>query len=299
MTLTAPRHAWHLVAAALVLGAAVPLASAQSTPPASTPSTAPASNPAKDLPNAKDLIRAHKDAIGGVKNIDQLNSIAAKVSLPGPMGDSTVMDLKSDSHGAFNLTQHIAGVEIVVGTDGKLGWMKNPMMGEDYRLLEKADIEQITQQLKLFSYWLVLKPEDNFKEMTTVDQTEFHGTQAYKVKMETKQEGEPEQYWYFGVESKRLLGMQFVQETAMGSATMTFVPDDWQTVENLQLYMKINVEQPGGEVPVTYNEVTLNKVDHSVFAPPEEVKELAAKKDQPESQPATAPSSTPATQPGH
>jgi zinc protease len=263
------------------------------TPPSSQPTSKPASVPAADLPKAMDLIHSFHDAIGGLKNVEAVESISLKATVSTPMGEN-VMDLKSDRHGQFSLMQGPSAA----GSDGKIGWAKNPMAG-GYQLLEPDQIKQIAQQLKMFSYWLFLDPGDNFETMETVDKTDLNGKSAYKVRMVAKGEEKQEQFWFFDPETKMLSGVQISQESPMGPVMLNFTFDDWKPIDSIKLYSKMMVEQMGQQVPMTYSEVQINKVEPGTFDPPAEVKELLAKKDHPDSQPASQPASNPSTRPSH
>ena len=266
--------------------------------PAMPPGTQPASQPAttaKDLPKAEEIVKAALEAMGGKKAFDDIKSTSIKATMSTPMGDMT-LDMKSAVPARFLLLQSFPGMgEMSIGSDGKVGWMNNPMAG-GLQLLEGEQLEQMRKQSNM--YLIVFNLQEDFKELETVDRIQFNGQDCYKVKMTPKEEGRPTQFGFFSSDSKLMQGMEITQDGPMGqqmTSTISFA--EWKPIEKLHLFTKMNIEQAGMQVGMTFTEVEFNKVDPAAFEPPAEVKELLSKKagESPATQ--TAPSSGPASRP--
>ena len=146
---------------------------------------------------------------------------------------------------------------------------------------------------------MVLNMEDDNKDLQTVDRAQFDGEDCYKLKM-INEEGS-EQFAFFSVDKKLIRAMQVNQEGPMGPASTTVKFEDWKTKDGLNLFNKLNIEQGGMEMTLTFDEVEFNKVDPAVFELPDDVKTLLQKNQAgPEAtQPGAGPAATkPASKPG-
>jgi hypothetical protein len=279
-----------------------PPVTAPKAPPASTnpAGSAPASTPAKDLPKAEDIVKAAMDAMGGKKAFEDIKSTSIKASMKMPMGDMG-LDLKSATNGGFVVRQSLGGNEMAMGSDGKIGWKNNPMVG--YQLMSDEELGQARRQSNMYN--MVFNVQDDFKELQTVDKVQFNNVDCYKVKMVPKDESEPEQTGYFAVESKLPQGAEIsAKQPGQMPATLTY--SEWKDLDKMHVFTKIDIEQAGFQMSMNFTEVQFNKVDPAAFDLPNEVKELASKKNEEPaaSQPAGAPkpapppATRPATGPG-
>lgn len=293
------------VGASLLVGVS---AAAQDTPPGTRPSPRPSTQPAatkpdtappKDLPPAKEIIDASIKAMGGKEAFEAIESTSIKATMTGsPMGDVN-MTMVSAKPGRFLVTQSMPAMgETSIGCDGTVGWMNSPMMG-GYQLLDEQQTKEMQQQSNMFR--LVLKMEEDYPDHETVDKTEFNGQDCYKIKL-VNPEGK-EGFAFFSVDKKLIQGMEVKEETPMGAVNVSITFDQWKEIGDVKVFTKMNIEQMGMAMAMTFNEVDFNKADPAAFELPEEVKELVKKRDappetQPETQPATQPATRPANGPG-
>lgn len=272
------------------------------TPPPTTPATSkpasrPESAPAKDLPAPKDIIDACIEAMGGKKKFEAIQSTMIKATMSSPMIGEMGMELYSAKPGKFLIKQKLPQNmgEISIGSDGKVGWMNNPMQG-GVKLLDDNQSKKMEQQSTL--YRIVLNMAEDCKDLQTIDRTDFNGESCYKLKM-INEEGS-EQFAYFSVDKKLIRAVQINQEGPMGPATTTVKFEDWKAKDDLNIFTKMNIEQGGMEMTLTFDEVEFNKADPAVFALPDEVKALIEKKENPPAgtQPGTGPATTKPATPG-
>lgn len=280
----------------LAVGASVFLAAAAvaqdhkpDTKPDSKPAaTAPTSQPAvrKDLPDAKSLIQANVDAMGGKKAWDAVESVALKATMNTPMGDFN-LDMTSAKPGKFLMKQSSPMGEATAGSDGVVAWRNMAMMG-GYSLLTDEQAAQTAEQANF--YHVVLSMEDDFKTKETVDKTDFNGEPCYKVMLTGGKEGDA--VAYFSVAKKLIQGVEITPQDAMPATKLVF--DEWKEKGPLKVYTKMMVDQAGVAITLTVTEVEFNKVDPKVFELPAEVKELVKKREAPASKPAQTKPAAPA-----
>jgi hypothetical protein len=279
------------VSGALLLGATQETKPPAEPPPTPPPATAPAqAEPPKDLPRAIDLVNASMEALGGKDKFDAIETMAIVGHMASPMGEIK-MDMKSSKSGSFILNQSMAGMgETSMGSNGTIGWMHNPMTG--YELLPEEQAKQVKRQSNM--YRMLFNIMDEFKTIETIDKVDFVGTESYKIRMTPRNEGDPEQMGFFGVEDKIFRGFEIKQDGGpMGEVTVTVQLLDWKTINDIKVFNKMTIDQMGMTMDMVFTEVEFNNVDPAVFALPEEVKTLVAELSSPAVSP-TAPSTTPA-----
>jgi hypothetical protein len=281
------------VAGSLLLGMTQETKPPAEPPPTPPPAPAPAeAEPPKDLPRAIDLVNASMEALGGKAKFDAIETMAIVGQMASPMGEIK-MDMKSSKGGSFILNQSMAGMgETSMGSNGTIGWMHNPMTG--YELLPEEQAKQVKRQSNM--YRMLFNITDEFKTIETIDKTDFAGAECFKVRMTPRDEGNPEQMGFFGVEDKILHGFEIKQDGGpMGEVTVTVQLLDWKTINDIKVFNKMTIDQMGMTMDMVFTEVEFNKVDPAVFALPEEVKALVADLSSPSVSPAapTAPTTAP------
>ena len=100
--------------------------------------------PAAAAPTVDEVVDKAIEAMGG-KAIQKIESYVAASEMTTPMG-SMMSEILWAKPSHVRVKQVVPGRgEIEMGTNGKIGWARNPMMG-GYQLLEGADLDQIIQQ---------------------------------------------------------------------------------------------------------------------------------------------------------
>lgn len=285
LSLTRTRAAW------LALGASLGLASAalsmpqmfQDAPKDEAPAKADDAKPgvSADLPKAKKVIEDAIDAMGGRDAFKSVKSMMFKISITSPAG-AAAMEGFTAQGGKFLLKQEMGGMMMRTGSNGKIGWMHHPMAG--YDLMDDEDLPDMQRQAEMHS--ILLRLDEEFETMETVGRADFAGKPCYKVRMVPKNDKpkaedddedatEPEQFYFFDVESKLLSGVEATQETPFGSMTSTMRFDEWKKKGDLNLFTRVRFSQMGMEAALNFTELELDVVDDAIFELPAEVKKLA------------------------
>jgi hypothetical protein len=233
---------------------------------------------ASPLPTAKEVVARYDKALGGEAAFRRHNSSTMrgtleiegamlpftfyasapylrleKVSLPGNRGD------------ALN------------GFDGELAWGFDPRTGAQ---ISTGDERESAKRDADFYY-----PLDEltwFKSMETVGVEEFEGRRCYRLRGVNNWNKANDHF--YDVETGLLAGYEF-ESDAGGAATPThMIFSDYHPVDGVLVPMKqvakIKPKSNGDWtvlLTMTYTSVTFNDVDPAVFAPPQAVRDLAAK----------------------
>ena len=251
---------------------------AWTTPALAQTETAPAAT-ASDLPDAKKVIAAAIDAMGGKKAFEDVESSHIKGNMTTPMGEMS-LEMFSAKPNKFLFIQSMPamGMEITAGCDGDVGWMISPMVG-GAQILEGEQLDEMREQSQM--YEMVLRMEEDFEEVKTVGREKFAEHDCYKLQMKTE-DGE-ESDAFFDVESKLPVGIKTTTQEAGQPMDVSVVFSDWKQFGDIKGFTKMTITQMGMDMVMTFEEVEFNEVDPAKFALPDEVKAMAT------SQPATAP----------
>lgn len=283
LSLTRTRAAW------LALGASLGLASAalsmpqmfQDAPKDEAPAKAADTKPgvSADLPKAKKVIEDAIDAMGGRDAFKNVKSMMFKISITSPAG-AAAMEGFTAKGGKFLLKQEMGGMMMRTGSDGTIGWMHHPMAG--YDLMNDEDLPEMQRQAEMHS--ILLRLDEEFETIETVGKADFNDKPCYKVRMVPKAETpqaddeavtEPEQFYFFDIESKLLSGVEATQKTQFGEMTSTMRFDEWKKKGDLNLFTRVRFSQMGMEASLNFTELELDVVDNAIFELPDEVKKLA------------------------
>ena len=139
---------------------------------------------------------------------------------------------------------------------------------------------------------MVLHMRDDAKELKTVDQVKFNDADCYKVSAVDKEDHE--QFAYFDVKDHLIRGIEATQDSPMGQVTSTVKFSEWKQDAGIKYFTKVDIEQMGMTMTLTFDEVKFNTLEPSVFELPDEVRKML--KDQ-EAPPTTTNPATPTTKP--
>ncbi|MBX3375050.1 MAG: hypothetical protein KF817_14560 [Phycisphaeraceae bacterium] len=259
-------------------GLLLPACLAAAAAPAALAWTAGADDPAVAstvaTPSATEIVEKSIKAIGGREAIEKLESSYIKGQISSPMGEIT-MEISTGKGDRFLLVQMLPGGmgEMKMGSDGKVGWMLNPMMG-GYELLEGPMLDMARQQVGIFN--MVAPSRDEIAKMTAVGSAEFNGRKAWKLR---QVDDEGEQFLFYDAEKHLLLGTEARRDAGMGPVTMKMLVSDWKPAGDLQMFRKVTIQQGMGmDMVLNLVEVTHNKVEAKAFELPDEVKALLEKR---------------------
>jgi hypothetical protein len=268
------------LALSLTLGLAVPaIAGAmQETQPGGDMVTVPQA-PAADLPEAKIILEEAVKAMGGRDVFDAIKSSHIESTLSA-RGLSLQFDMYTAEPNKLFVRQIIPGMGTgELGINGDVAWRKAP--NQPYELVDMKNLVDLSDQAHLFE--IVPKLEEQYGMMRTVDRIEFGGADCYKVRLDAKRNAQPEEkntkyYALFNVDTHLAAGLQNIRpahdDAPERVSTLYF--EDWHPVEDrdLKLYRKLVINEGDAAVTMTYDLVTFNDVDPSVFDIPEEVQAL-------------------------
>jgi hypothetical protein len=163
--------------------------------------------------------------------------------------------------------------EIEAGSDGTIGWMKNPMLG-GYTLVEGDDLRNVTDQvmhIRLLNLRTMLEQEYTLGDVAAA---EFDGARCYALNVTRKREDAAMTgTMFFDADSGLIRGMDMTESDQKSAITL----GDWKRIEGVSFFHRMKVTGGPMDMDMTFTEIAINSVDPKVFEVPEEVKELAKK----------------------
>jgi len=131
------------------------------------------------LPTAAELVKRHVAAIGGESAFRSIKSLheVGTVEIPGQNISGTFEVFQARPDKMFQRLNVASYGEIQEGYDGKVGWRLDPQSGP--AVLEGRELTEMTQDALFDS---PLFPASEYRELTTVEETQFEKHVAYKVK---------------------------------------------------------------------------------------------------------------------
>ncbi|MHC4767210.1 MAG: hypothetical protein ACYTEI_00700 [Planctomycetota bacterium] len=234
------------------------------------------STAAAAAPTVDEIVDGAMEAMGG-KAIEKIESYVATSEMVASMGTMTSEVVwAKPSHVLVKRVMPQMG-EIEMGTNGKIGWTKAPMM-PGYQLMEGKELDQITQQaMHMRVLRLRETMQEDFEGIKSTGEAEFGGQPCYELQMKSRQDGS-QTAMYFDAKSGLVRGMKVMQGGPAGPQTMTISLKEWKPIGKVGFFHL--VEMTGGQMDVSmrYTRIEVNKVDRAKLAVPPEVAELAMKR---------------------
>ncbi len=221
------------------------------------------------LPNARDIINKHIEAIGGREAILAHKSMhgTGTISVPANGMNGTI-----EVFGAAPNLQVIkismGGIgEIAEGFDGAHGWSMNPVTGPTLKVGKELD------QVKLDAdFYSDLRDPKTYPEVKTVDKVTFDGRPCYKVAL-TRVDG-AQDVDYYDVKTGLRAGVEGTRETQMGTITQTSIEGGYKKFGKLMQPTLLTTKAMGVEQRITLETVEYDTVPPSAFEPPAQIKAL-------------------------
>jgi hypothetical protein len=221
---------------------------------------------ANGLPTPAALLARYVDAIGGEAALRQHQSWTRK----GKMSIAAMgMEGTTTSHGAAP-DKMVMNIETGMGAmnqgyNGEVGWSDNPMAGA-----QVLSGDQLANMKLQADFHGPLNYDKHFTSMETVEEVDWSGQAAYKVKL-INSTGR-ESFQFFAKETGLLLGMQGVQEGPMGEAEIKTSFSDYKDFGGSKMPAKVTIDVAGMQIEQTTETVTFDDVDPAAFEPPAAVK---------------------------
>jgi hypothetical protein len=156
------------------------------------------------------------------------------------------------------------------GYNGEVGWSDNPMTGAT--VLDGEPLENMKAQA---DYHLPLNYSKHYGTMETVEEVDWNGTPAYKLKVVSA--SGRESFHFFDKATSLLLGIQGVQSGPMGESEVKIAFSDYKDFDGVKIPAKTTLDVQGMQIEQTVETVTFDDVDPAAFEPPEAVKAQLAK----------------------
>ena len=229
---------------------------------------------ATGMPAPEKIMDAALKAVGGKEAVESIKTLHAVMSMD-MMGMEITMDTKWSRAGGRLHKMSMPMGEMLMGTDGKVKWKRDPM---GYALIEGEEAKQFDSQVDMFG--MVLEPhrkmKENVKSIEVAAKESFEGVECYRLHIVDKDDEKSNVF--FEVESGLPRGLRHTVETEMGPMTSTILFKDWQPEAGVKFFRAIKITtdnemMPEMEMKVT--KVVANKIEDSEFALPDEVKKLA------------------------
>ncbi|HKO16304.1 MAG TPA: hypothetical protein VJU87_08695 [Gemmatimonadaceae bacterium] len=245
-------------------GAGLVAASAAALAAPSAPTTARrAQGGGAPLPDAREVIRRHVEAVGGERLLRKIQSryVWARYEFPARQlhGTVEVFTARPDKR-IVKVEYPDLGTEITA-YDGTTGWTSKP--GERPKRLNGAALAQLRDQSQ---FDFDLHPDSLFRSIATMDVGDFEGRPCYRLRLVST----TGRQWfeYYDVQSGLFAGNVFPQETDGGPVTVKTIVSDYQPIEGIRVPMKLVIRAAGVEEDVKVMRVRENQVDGAVFALP-------------------------------
>lgn len=225
--------------------------------------------PAQSLPTPAQLAARHDSAVGGRAALDGYKSLhlIGTFSFPamGIESPLEIMKLRPNIY-FFRATLGQMG-EMLSGYDGKNAWAVQPGQGPMVFTGEQA--ASLAEQADFYASF---KDFSRYASVETLDETEFEGKRAYRIRI-TRKNGEVLTEYYDVVSGLSLGGVSSV-DTPQGKIESTTVFAEYQQFGSLRLASRIIQRNPQFEVILVVKEVKFDTLNEAAAAPPESVKAL-------------------------
>ena len=223
---------------------------------------------ANGLPTPAALLARYVEALGGEGALRKHESSTRKgkmaIAAMGMEGSTTVHAAAPDRM-VMNIETGMGAMN--QGYNGEVGWSDNPMTGAT--VLEGEQLENMKVQA---DYYMPLNYPKHYGTMETVEEIDWNGTPAYKVKV-TSASGR-ESLHFFEKQTGLLLGIQGIQAGPMGESEVKISFTDYKEFDGVKMPAKTTLDVQGMQIEQTIDTVTWNDVDPAAFEPPEAIKAL-------------------------
>lgn len=130
----------------------------------------------------------------------------------------------------------------------------------------------LTEVQRQADFYSELNYDENYPTQETLEEVDWEGSAAYKVRFVDADGKETIQY--FDKESSLLVGTEGTQTSEMGEMDVTTVLSDYQEYGPVKAPSKTVLKMMGMEIEQSVESVSFDPIDDSKFAPPEAIQKL-------------------------
>lgn len=227
---------------------------------------------AQALPDARQLLEKHIEAVGGRAAVEGRQSVKITSTLDFPAvgltGTGVTVVARPNRVAA---TMEFAGVgQIKSGFDGTVGWSTSPMTGPS--LSEGEELEQTREAAGFLESVFQVSEPSEYRALETVERTEMGGRPCWKVKL-TRASGR-ESFACFDVETGLIVGSQRKQVSRMGEMEMVSVLSDYKDFGGVKVATRTSLTVGPQTINATVTAVEWNAAEPNAFELPAEIKTL-------------------------
>jgi len=221
--------------------------------------------------SGEDIIKRHIEKAGGTKAIQSVKSLHVNGTLSIP---SFGIEGQVEFHYArpeqllFTVSLPNFG-EFRRGLTDGFGWSIDPQRGPV--ILEGEDLEAFRAQAqRAFS---LLPSTKIYSEMKNEGPEQFDGRECHRVQVTLAATGDTSSE-YYDAETGLFAGRVETLVGPAGEVESRLIAGEYQEFGELYMPTQWTTSAQGQSQVMTYNEITTNDVDHSVFEVPEAVQEI-------------------------
>lgn len=231
------------------------------------------------LPTAKQVVEQYDQALGGRDAIMRHASSTTRGTMELHQGDNTVKIpivylARAPYQRLERMTLPNAAGDVLNGFDGEVAWSFDPRPAGGAQISTGDDRESAKRDA---DFYYPLNELSWFKTMETVGIEDFEGRPCYRLHGVTNWNKSNDHF--YDVETHLLAGYEFSSQ--LGPTHEIF--SDYKKIDGVLVPMKqtVKVQRKDGAwnlmYAFTFDSVSFEKVDQSVFAPPPAVRALVEK----------------------
>lgn len=239
-------------------------------------------------PTAEQIMAASVKGLGGREAIFKIKSLHTVMTMSAQGAELQLESFWSREGGRMSKTVLPQG-EVLMASDGKVGWMKSPT---GYVLLDEKQTEDLNNQAGMFMN--MLDPQKALAERqgtaANAGKETFADKECWRVHI--KRGDGKESDMFFEVATSMPVGGVSAEKKGDVETKSKMLLGDWQEVQGVKFFHSMRIETIGQQttaIEMKVTKVEINTLDAATFAMPEEVRKLA------DARPAaTAPAAAPA-----
>ena len=242
--------------------------------PAFTATSIAISTATLDDPTADQIMAASVKALGGREAIFKIKSLRTVMTMSAQGAEMQLESFWSRDGGRMSKTVLPQG-EVLMASDGKVGWMKSPA---GYVLLDEKQTEDLNNQAGLFMN--MLDPQKALAERKGTAENAGKETFADKEcwRVHIKRGDGKESDIFYDVATSMPVGGLSVEKKGEVEIKSKMSLGDWQDEQGVKFFHVMKIETTGAQttaIEMKVTKVEINTLDAATFAMPEEVKKLA------------------------